>query len=119
MKQIEKGGKCVCGCIFEYDDMDVLPIVISKDVLLKTVKCPACGAQVAVGEGLTNKKITGDEYFPKCLRNKKEKAPDCTCYHDENGTPVCWGTKECEPCTCGGYTTKCNFYPEKRKENKK
>ena len=30
----------------------------------------------------------------------------------------CWGTKECEECTCGGDTTKCDFYPEKRKENK-
>lgn len=30
----------------------------------------------------------------------------------------CWGTKECEPCTCGGDTSKCNFYPEKRNGSK-
>lgn len=28
---------------------------------------------------------------------------------------VCWGTKEQEPCTCGGDPKKCNYYPEKRK----
>ena len=38
----------------------------------------------------------------------------CECYH--YGT--CWGTREREECTCGGDTTKCNFYPEKRKEKK-
>ena len=27
----------------------------------------------------------------------------------------CYGTKECEICTCDGDETKCNFYPEKRK----
>ena len=38
----------------------------------------------------------------------------CKCWH--YGT--CWGTRECEECTCDGDTTKCNFYPEKRKEKK-
>lgn len=38
---------------------------------------------------------------------------NCKCWH--HGT--CWGTKECEECTCDGDTTKCNFYPEYR--NKK
>lgn len=38
----------------------------------------------------------------------------CSCWH--YGT--CWGTRECEECTCDGDTTKCNFYPEKRKEKK-
>lgn len=28
----------------------------------------------------------------------------------------CWGTKECEECSCGGDQTKCDFYPEKRKK---
>ena len=27
----------------------------------------------------------------------------------------CWGTRECDPCSCGGDETKCDFYPEKRK----
>lgn len=31
---------------------------------------------------------------------------------------ICYGTKECEEYTCDGDTTKCNFYPEKRKEKK-
>jgi hypothetical protein len=28
---------------------------------------------------------------------------------------LCYGTKECDPCTCGGDPAKCDFYPEKRK----
>ena len=31
---------------------------------------------------------------------------------------ICNGTKERKECTCDGDTTKCNFYPEKRKEKK-
>lgn len=27
---------------------------------------------------------------------------------------VCWGTKECDECCCGGDETKCDFYPEVR-----
>lgn len=27
----------------------------------------------------------------------------------------CWGTRECETCTCGGDPSKCDFYPEKRR----
>lgn len=29
---------------------------------------------------------------------------------------VCYGTKECERCNCGGDKSKCNFYPELRVE---
>lgn len=35
----------------------------------------------------------------------------CTCYHDEYGHAECWGTKEKEPCICGGDKNKCDFYP--------
>ena len=31
---------------------------------------------------------------------------------------ICNGTKEREECSCNGDPTKCNFYPEKRKEKK-
>ena len=27
--------------------------------------------------------------------------------------PVCYGTKEIEECSCGGYRSQCNFYREK------
>lgn len=61
----------------------------------------------------------------------------CDCYHTETkrrytynpitGDPighdveigVCWGTKECEECSCGGDETKCDFYPEVRKNGRK
>ena len=31
---------------------------------------------------------------------------------------VCWGTKECEECHCGGDKSKCDFYPEVRENAK-
>lgn len=43
----------------------------------------------------------------------------CSCYRDRENwlheRGVCYGTKECEPCSCGGDESKCDFYPEKRK----
>lgn len=48
----------------------------------------------------------------------------CDCWYEVKGrwgsdyTGVCNGTKECEYCKCNGDTSKCDFYPEKRKENK-
>lgn len=47
----------------------------------------------------------------------------CTLWHSEesrfiNGQlyPVCWGTKEKEPCSCGGNKEKCDFYPRIEKK---
>ena len=41
----------------------------------------------------------------------------CKCYHDDinfiGERGVCWGTKEKEPCRCGGDETKCDFYPKR------
>lgn len=31
----------------------------------------------------------------------------------------CWGTKNCEPCKCGGDECKCDFYPDVREEARK
>lgn len=31
---------------------------------------------------------------------------------------TCWGTKECEKCSCDGDKSRCDFYPENRKESK-
>lgn len=31
---------------------------------------------------------------------------------------VCWGTRECDECSCGGDKTKCDFYPEVREKAK-
>jgi hypothetical protein len=42
----------------------------------------------------------------------------CSCYHAERNflgeIGVCWGTKECEACLCGGDESKCDFYEYKR-----
>lgn len=61
----------------------------------------------------------------------------CDCYHTETkrqytynsitGAPighdveigVCWGTKECDECSCGGNQAKCDFYPEVRQKARK
>lgn len=45
----------------------------------------------------------------------------CGCYHDYNGSGygVCYGTRECDPCSCEGDMSKCNFYPENIKKAKK
>ena len=45
---------------------------------------------------------------------KKPKV--CRSFHIEYGKAVCYGTRECERCTCGGDRNKCDFYPENRKE---
>ena len=45
-------------------------------------------------------------------------------YHPLMGRPiahdvevgVCWGTKECERCNCGGDRRQCDFYPEVREK---
>lgn len=40
----------------------------------------------------------------------------CDCYHQHGLKFLCYGTKEMEECSCGGDESKCNFYPEKRKQ---
>ena len=39
----------------------------------------------------------------------------CDSYTTYSGESRCLGTKEVEPCSCGGDESKCDFYPEKRK----
>lgn len=47
----------------------------------------------------------------------------CKCYHAERNflgkIGVCWGTKECEACSCGGDESKCDFYEYVRERVKK
>lgn len=52
-----------------------------------------------------------------------EKRPDpegCLCYRSRGYGPDdvarCFGTKDQDPCGCGGDRTKCDFYPEIREE---
>ena len=39
----------------------------------------------------------------------------CDCYIVRYGESRCLGAKEIDACNCEGDTTKCTFYPEKRK----
>ena len=43
----------------------------------------------------------------------------CDSYTTYYGESRCLGTKEVEPCSCGGDESKCDFYPEKRKAAEK
>ena len=47
----------------------------------------------------------------------------CKCYHADKNflgeIGVCWGTKECESCSCGGDAAKCDFYDYVRERVKK
>lgn len=82
-----------------------------------------------------NKYYTDDPW--RIVRFKLVEAPEdvpCSCYHttlrkepryntitgqidhyEDIEYGVCWGTKECEMCSCGGNEKKCDFYDYKRK----
>lgn len=47
-------------------------------------------------------------------KEKMKKSTKCSCYHEEYGKKVCWGTREKDECNCNGFTKYCDFYPEKR-----
>ena len=34
----------------------------------------------------------------------------CKCYHTKDGRGECWGTREKDPCSCGGDKTLCDYY---------
>ena len=38
----------------------------------------------------------------------------CKCYYTEGGKGLCYGTKERDPCDCGGDESLCDYYPAKR-----
>ena len=40
----------------------------------------------------------------------------CDCYFQHGLKFLCYGTKEMEECSCGGDKSKCDFYPENRKQ---
>lgn len=55
------------------------------------------------------------------IKVKLKKNKKCECWRKGHWfvkyMDTCLGTKEEEPCDCGGDVNKCNFYPEKK--NKK
>jgi hypothetical protein len=46
----------------------------------------------------------------------EEQEMKCSCFREQYGKTVCYGTKEIDVCSCGGDKSKCNFYPEVRKK---
>jgi hypothetical protein len=72
----------------------------------------------------SNVQKSGSEDRPdtnKTHPNRKKPDPDkCLCYRPEGygsgDMARCFGTKEQDPCRCGGDRTKCDFYPEIREE---
>ena len=65
--------------------------------------------------------IDFDEIISTMKSSKSTQAPeeDCRCscweYDRNQNRGICMGTKEREVCTCNGYQSRCDFYPEKRK----
>lgn len=55
-------------------------------------------------------------------QEQKQKNAKCSCWQKGNwfikGYDTCNGTRECEPCTCGGDRSKCDFYEHVRNEAK-
>lgn len=45
-----------------------------------------------------------------CRPDNSMNNKNCSYFKVEYGKTVCYGTKECEECTCGGDKNKCNFY---------
>ena len=53
----------------------------------------------------------------KCYEARLEPIETNSIFQHTYG--VCLGTKEVDRCNCGGDESKCDFYPEKRKEGQK
>ena len=53
----------------------------------------------------------------KCYETRLEPIETNSIFQHTYG--VCLGTKEVDRCNCGGDESKCDFYPEKRKEAEK
>lgn len=53
----------------------------------------------------------------KCMSDETaKKFSACNAFHVDFGSPLCYGTKEIEPCKCDGNKINCDFYPEYRSE---
>ena len=72
----------------------------------KTVReCSVCTAKIAGMVGIMN-------YCPNCGAKMISEGKTCDCYSDGR----CIGTKEIDPCSCGGVRSKCDFYENVRRE---
>lgn len=59
------------------------------------------------------KKIEPSQTETKKIETKKietKKTETCDCYHIGYNGSECWGTREKDPCSCGGDKNKCDFY---------
>lgn len=84
---------------------------------MKEDRCVCCGEIVPEGRMI-------------CAECEKLTAKPCDCFNVHNiidvhcpkakhEKTVCYGTKECDPCSCGGDPSKCDHYPEKRAKAEK
>lgn len=69
--------------------------------------------RLSVGSSLHSVVSDGQGVVPaeKSQENAKEAA--CDCYRSDNST--CMGTKECDPTSCGGDKSKCDYYTQEQK----
>lgn len=84
---------------------------------MKEDRCVCCGEIIPEGRMI-------------CAECEKLAAKPCDCFNVHNiidvhcpkakhEKTVCYGTKECDPCSCGGDPSKCDHYPEKRAKAEK
>ena len=82
-----------------------------------------CSVYNKMKNSLKTFEVTVDKQMNVCYNNSTvDKCSDeievCSCYDDEQRYDgrrgICLGTRECDPCNCGGDVRRCDFYPEKR-----
>lgn len=83
-----------------------------------------CGHCREIGKGIDfeeamveywKKKVCATSKTFKCMDDETEERESvCSSFNVDFGVARCYGTREMEPCTCGGNELRCDFYSEKR-----
>lgn len=101
-------GKIECICpdcgsknIIEYIDKTANPIQTWK-------RCSDCGYESE--KCMVSKVIIAETEGDKISLLSTKNSHICTCFRQEYGKSVCYGTKEREECVCKGDKSKCDFY---------
>lgn len=93
--------------------------VAERDNLLKSIRSYYRDniAWVDLFEEQAAELLDKDNDVPATVTDKNVGGK-CSCWQEghwySKGCGTCLGTKDREPCNCGGDVRKCDFYPEKR-----
>lgn len=101
---------------------NLLMAMWTEEKLPDMVDIPAIKASRIFGTPNDNGEFISESMIkPGSHPNRKKPDPGmCLCYkpegHGPGDTARCSGTKDQDPCGCGGDRTKCDFYPDIREE---